>query len=107
MRLEDLSGPRHTADDRELSNADLTPRVARISAKGRREVVLPIGAKTARDIDIWNMVSEGLLAVGDAAIYQRCDRPGSPGASFRHVPCSGSYSFRSKRYMSSPRRMSE
>ena len=38
---------------------------------------------------------------------QRCDRPGSPGASFRHVPCSGSYSFRSKRYMSSPRRMSE
>ena len=38
---------------------------------------------------------------------QRWDRPGSPGASFRQVPCSGSYSSRSKRYMSSPRRMSE
>ena len=38
---------------------------------------------------------------------QRWDRPGSPGASFRQVPCSGSYSSRSKTYMSSPSRMSE
>ena len=47
---------------------------------------------------------------GRAAVLptgQRCDWPGSPGASFRHVPCCGSYSSRSKRYMLSPRRISE
>ena len=32
---------------------------------------------------------------------------GHRGASFRHVPCSGSYSSRSNTYMSSPSRMSE
>ena len=38
---------------------------------------------------------------------QRCDRPGSPAASPRHRPRSGSYSSRSNRSMSSPSRMSE
>ena len=38
---------------------------------------------------------------------QRFSRPGSPGTSRRHVPCSGSYSSRSNRSMSSPSRMSE
>ena len=51
MRLEGLSGLRYRADDPEFSDVDLTSRVARITAKGRRELVLPIGAKTARDID--------------------------------------------------------
>ena len=64
MRLEDMSGPRHTADDPELSSMELTSRMARVTVKGRCEQVLPIGAKTPPDIDIWNMVSEGLLAVG-------------------------------------------
>ena len=41
------------------------------------------------------------------AAAQRFDRPGSPGARPRHVPCRGSYSSRSNRSMSSPRRMSE
>jgi site-specific recombinase XerC len=51
MRLEGMSGLRYSADDPEFSDVDLTSRVARITAKGRRELVLPIGAKTARDID--------------------------------------------------------
>ena len=51
MRLEGLSGLRYRADDPEFSDVDLTSRVARITAKGRRELVLPIGSKTARDID--------------------------------------------------------
>ena len=51
MRLEGMAGLRHNADDPELSDVDLRSRVVRITAKGRREQVLPIGAKTARDID--------------------------------------------------------
>ena len=51
MRLEGMSGLRYSADDPEFSDVDLTSRVARITAKGRRELVLPIGSKTARDID--------------------------------------------------------
>jgi site-specific recombinase XerC len=51
MRLEGMGGLRYSADDPELSDVDLKSRVARITAKGRRELVLPIGAKTARDID--------------------------------------------------------
>lgn len=51
MRLEGMGGLRYSADDPELSDVDLSSRVARITAKGRRELVLPIGAKTARDID--------------------------------------------------------
>jgi site-specific recombinase XerC len=51
MRLEGMAGLRHNSDDPELSDVDLRSRVVRITAKGRREMVLPIGAKTARDID--------------------------------------------------------
>jgi site-specific recombinase XerD len=51
MRLEGMGGLRYNADDPEISDVDLKSRVARITAKGRRELVLPIGAKTARDID--------------------------------------------------------
>ena len=51
MRLEGMGGLRYSPDDAEFSDVDLTSRVARIIAKGRRELVLPIGAKTARDID--------------------------------------------------------
>lgn len=51
MRLEGMSGLRYRADDPEFSDVDLASRVARITAKGRRELVLPIGSKTARDID--------------------------------------------------------
>jgi site-specific recombinase XerD len=51
MRLEGMGGLRYSGDDPELSDVDLRSRVVRITAKGRRERVLPIGAKTARDID--------------------------------------------------------
>jgi site-specific recombinase XerD len=51
MRLEGMAGVRYNADDPELTDVDLRSRVVRIVAKGRRELVLPIGAKTARDID--------------------------------------------------------
>jgi integrase len=51
MRLEGMGGLRYSLDDAELSDVDLRSRVVRITAKGRREMVLPIGAKAARDID--------------------------------------------------------
>jgi site-specific recombinase XerD len=51
MRLEGMTGLRYSADDPEASDIDLRSRVVRITAKGRRELVLPIGAKSARDID--------------------------------------------------------
>jgi len=51
MRLEGMGGLRYNAEDPELSDVDLRSRVVRITAKGRRELVLPIGAKTARDLD--------------------------------------------------------
>jgi site-specific recombinase XerD len=51
MRLEGMSGLRYIADNPERSDVDLRSRVVRITAKGRRELVLPIGAKLARDLD--------------------------------------------------------
>ena len=51
MRLEGMSGLRYNTDDPDSSDVDLRSRVVRITAKGRREMVLPIGAKTARDVD--------------------------------------------------------
>jgi len=51
MRLEGMGGLRYSADNPDLSDVDLRSRVVRIIAKGRREMVLPIGAKTARDVD--------------------------------------------------------
>ncbi len=46
-----MSGLRYSSDDPDDSDVDLKSRVARIIAKGGRELVLPIGAKTARNID--------------------------------------------------------
>jgi integrase len=51
MRLEGMNGLRYDASDADLSDVDLRGSVVRITAKGRREMVLPIGKKTARDID--------------------------------------------------------
>jgi site-specific recombinase XerC len=51
MRLEGMGGLRYSADDQELSDVDLRSHVVRVIAKGRRELVLPIGAKSAREID--------------------------------------------------------
>ena len=51
MRLEGMGGLRYNAEDADLSDVDLRSRVVRIIAKGRREMVLPIGTKAARDID--------------------------------------------------------
>jgi site-specific recombinase XerC len=51
MRLQGMGGLRYSAEDADLSDVDLRSRVVRIIAKGRREMVLPIGTKAARDID--------------------------------------------------------
>ena len=51
MRLEGMGGLRYNAGDPDRSDVDLLSRVVRIIAKGRREMVLPIGTKAARDID--------------------------------------------------------
>jgi site-specific recombinase XerC len=51
MRLEGMGGLRYSADDPDRSDVDLRSRVVCITAKGRREMVLPIGTKAARDID--------------------------------------------------------
>ena len=48
----------------------------------------------------------GRLGAGPA-VPERFDRPGSPGASRCHTPCSGSYSSRSNSSMLSPSRISE
>jgi site-specific recombinase XerC len=45
MRLEGMAGLRH-ADDPELSDVDLRSRVVHITAKGRREQVLPKFSET-------------------------------------------------------------
>ena len=51
MRLESMAGLRYRADDPEASDVDLRSRVVRVMPKGRRELVLPIEVKAARDID--------------------------------------------------------
>jgi site-specific recombinase XerC len=51
MRLEGMAGLRYNVDDPEGSDVDLRSRVVRITATGRRELVLPICTKVARDID--------------------------------------------------------
>lgn len=51
MRLEGMAGLRYSATDEDSSDVDLRSHVVRIVAKGRREMVLPIGKKTARDLD--------------------------------------------------------
>jgi hypothetical protein len=58
-RLEGMAGLRYSADDPEASDVDLRSRVVRIMPKGRRELVLPIGVKAARDIDRYIRVRAG------------------------------------------------
>ena len=48
---------------------DLRSRVVRIVAKGRREMVLPIGAKTARDIDRYIRVRAGHPRAADTWLW--------------------------------------
>jgi site-specific recombinase XerC len=69
MRLEGMAGVRYSADDAELSDVDLRSRVVRIVAKGRREMVLPIGAKTARDIDRYIRVRAGHPRAADPWLW--------------------------------------
>jgi site-specific recombinase XerD len=51
MRLEGMGGLRYDAADADSSDVDLRGGVVRVTAKGRREMVLPMGKKAARDID--------------------------------------------------------
>ena len=60
---------RYIADDPEASDVDLRSRVVRITAKGRRELVLPIGAKAARDIDRYIRVRAGHSHAADALLW--------------------------------------
>jgi site-specific recombinase XerC len=69
MRLEGMAGLRYNADDPELSDVDLRSRVVRIAARGRRELILPIGAKTARDIDSYIRVRAGHPRAADPALW--------------------------------------
>jgi site-specific recombinase XerD len=59
MRLEGMAGLRYSVEDAELSDVDLLGNVVRVTAKDRREMVLPIGKKTARDIDRYLRVRAG------------------------------------------------
>lgn len=59
MRLEGMAGLRYNADDPDLSDVDLRGHVVRIAAKGRREMMLPIGKKTSRDIDRYLRIRAG------------------------------------------------
>ena len=51
MRLEGMAGLRYDASDPGPPDVDLHGNVVRVTVKGRREMVLPIDKKTARDID--------------------------------------------------------
>jgi site-specific recombinase XerC len=51
IRLEGMGRLRYDVADADLSDGDLRGGVVRVVAKGRREMVLPIGNKAARDID--------------------------------------------------------
>jgi site-specific recombinase XerC len=51
MRLDGMGGLRHSADVADLTDVDLRSNLVRVTAKGRREMTLPIGKKAARDID--------------------------------------------------------
>jgi integrase len=64
-----MAGLRHNADDPELSDVDLRSRLVRIVAKGRRELVLPIGAKAARDIDRYIRVRAGQPHAADPWLW--------------------------------------
>jgi site-specific recombinase XerC len=50
MRLEGMVVPRNDASDPDLSDVDVRGGVVRVTVKGRREMVLPIGKKTALDV---------------------------------------------------------
>ena len=69
MRLEGMAGLRYRADDPEASDVDLRSRVVRITAKGRRELVLPIGTKSARDIDRYIRVRAGHPRAADRWLW--------------------------------------
>ena len=69
MRLEGMAGLRYNADDPEASDVDLRSRVVRFTAKGRRELVFPIGTKAARDIDRYTRVSAGHPHAADAWLW--------------------------------------
>lgn len=66
VRLEGMAGLRYNPDDPRSSDVDLRSRVVRITAKGRRELVLPIGSSAARDIDRYIRIR---------AAHSRADEP--------------------------------
>jgi hypothetical protein len=69
MRLEGMGGLRYSTEDADLSDVDLRASVVRVTAKGRREMVLPIGKKTARDIDRYIRVRAAHPRVDDAWLW--------------------------------------
>jgi site-specific recombinase XerC len=69
MRLDGMGGLRYSAEDADLSDVDLRASVVRVTAKGRREMVSPIGKKTARDIDRYIRVRAAHTRADDAWLW--------------------------------------
>ena len=61
-----MGGLCYSAGDPDSSDVDPRSRVVRVTAKRRRELVLPIGSKTARDIDRY---------IRPRAAHPRVDKP--------------------------------
>ena len=84
MRLEGMGGLRYSANDVDSSDVDLRSRVVRITAKGRREMVLSNGAKTARDLDrtsapVLRTHARPIRGCGSARRARRPPRRTAPG----------------------------
>ena len=64
-----MASLRYSAGDPEASDVDLRSRVVRITAKVRRGLVLPIGTKSARDIDRYVRVRAGHPRAADRWLW--------------------------------------
>lgn len=78
LRVEGMGGLHYSSEDPELSDVDLRSRVVRITAKGRREQVLPIGAKAARDLDRYLRVRAAHPQCSRAVAMARQEGPSHP-----------------------------
>ena len=64
-----MGGLRYSAEDADLSDVDLRANVVRVTVKGRRDIVLPIGKKTARSIDRYLRIRAAHTRADDAWIW--------------------------------------
>jgi len=66
VRLEGMGGLRYNSDEPRSSDVDLVSRTVRIIAKGRRDLVLPLGLKASHEIDQYLRMR---------AVHSRADEP--------------------------------